>query len=90
VSYNPARKVLYRFNKPSDLERWRVVSDKEISGKSNATLELSADRTGAVFSGDLSLETSREGARAGYVAIISEVLLFSVPFPALCGPTARV
>lgn len=50
-------KVIFDFNKASNLETWRIVNDVVMGGKSSSTVTLNADGFG-VFEGDISLENN--------------------------------
>ena len=50
-------KVIFDFNKESDLQGWKVIDDVVMGGESSGTFALSADGNG-VFQGSISLDNN--------------------------------
>ncbi len=50
-------KVVFDFNKKSDLQNWRIVDDVVMGGKSSGTFKLNSDGFG-VFEGSISLDNN--------------------------------
>lgn len=50
-------KIIFEFNKQSDLHNWRTVDDGVMGGKSSSTFGLNAEGYG-VFEGDISLKNN--------------------------------
>lgn len=57
VSINMNERMIFDFNKNSDISSWRVVNDVVMGGRSSGSFELSEDGHG-VFSGEVSLENN--------------------------------
>ena len=52
-----ATKVIFDFNKKSDIQDWKIVDDEVMGGKSSSTFKLNNDGMGD-FEGEISLENN--------------------------------